>query len=388
MASIYGSAVIIIAAASSPDSRGGLFYDRDPVVVQPFAAYVSAVPGLAEGWYLWKNSHRWAAVGEQPLHRRGWVLQERLLSARTVHFSRTEVVWHCLEDLASEAVPERPPAAGDGLEARMEMAQVGDYTDMRMTVARAQQDGLTERHRAALRLAWKKVLAHYTRCGLTQQRDKLVALSGIVHRLEEVLGDECLAGLWRGEMPACLAWYADWGEVDRSKDERQVQPEAWFAPSWSWASRNIPIEYPQYNDETVRHATVVTAVVKSQTNGLPLSGQMRIMGPLVELSEMKKSGEVGNEVHGELGFVGDGIEAIFTVWMDSVVSHVPKTTKALLILEDYRFFFLPASTVARLRRNQVRSSAVPAHWSWADGEGVWGRGGRCRGPGFHLKSNL
>lgn len=342
MASIYGSAVIIIAAASPPDSRGGLFYDRDPVVVQPFAAYVSAVPGLAEGWYLWKNSHRWAAVGEQPLHRRGWVLRERLLSARTVHFSRTEVVWHCLEDLASEAVLERPAAAGDGLEARMEMAQVGDYTDMRMTVARAQQDGLTERHRAALRLAWKKVLAHYTRCGLTQQRDKLVALSGIVHWLEEVLGDECLAGLWRGEMPACLAWYADWGEVDRSKDERQVvpQPEAWLAPSWSWASRNIPIEYPQYNDETVRHATVMTAVVKSQTDGLALSGQMRIMGPLVELSEMKKSGEVGNEVHGELGFVGDGIEAIFTVWMDSVVSHVPKTTKALLILEDYRFFFL------------------------------------------------
>lgn len=168
MASIYGSAVIIIAAASSPDSRGGLFYDRDPIVVQPFAAYVSAVPGLTEGWYLWKNSHRWPAVGEQPLHRRGCVLQERLLSARTVHFSRTEVVWHCLEDLASVAVPERPAAVGDGLEARMEMAQVGDYTDMRMTVARAQQDGLTERRRAALRLAWKKVLAHYTRCGLTQ----------------------------------------------------------------------------------------------------------------------------------------------------------------------------------------------------------------------------
>lgn len=50
-------------------------------------------------------------------------------------------MWHCLEDLASEAVPERPAAAGDGLEARMEMAQVGDYTDMRMTVARARAAG-------------------------------------------------------------------------------------------------------------------------------------------------------------------------------------------------------------------------------------------------------
>lgn len=86
---------------------------------------------------------------------------------------------------------------------------------------------------------------------------------------------------------------------------------------------------------------MVTAVVKSQTNGLALSGQMTVRGPLIDLAfEMKKGGEVGNEVHGELGFVGDGIEANFTVWMDSVVSHAPKTTKALLILEDYRFFFL------------------------------------------------
>ena len=288
------------------------------------------------------------------------MLQERVLSARTVHFSRSEVMWHCLEDLASEAVPERP-ATGDK-QARMETAQVGDYTDIRITVARAQQDGLTERHLARLRADWRRVLAHYTRCGLTQQRDKLVALSGIVHRLEAVLGDECLAGLWRSEMPACLAWYADLGDVDQGKDERQQgmapQPEVWLAPSWSWASRNIPIEYPWYDDETVRHATVVMAAVESQANGLALSGGMVIRGPLVDLCfDMKKNGEVGNEVKGELGFVGDGIEAEFTVWMDGAVGHDSMMTKALLILENYRFIFLliqPSPVCSKTESDSVR----------------------------------
>lgn len=56
----------------------------------------------------------------------------------------------------------------------------------------------------------------------------------------------------------------------KSNDKMAPQMEAWLASSWSWAFRNIPSEYPQYNDETVRHATVVTAVVKSQTNRLTL----------------------------------------------------------------------------------------------------------------------
>jgi hypothetical protein len=71
MASVYGHAVVNIAASSSSDSRGGLFYNRDPLVFQPFAARGRNLPGLLDGWYLWKNDHRWSALSSQPLNRRG-----------------------------------------------------------------------------------------------------------------------------------------------------------------------------------------------------------------------------------------------------------------------------------------------------------------------------
>ncbi|KAK0652382.1 heterokaryon incompatibility protein-domain-containing protein, partial [Cercophora newfieldiana] len=114
MGKVYRHASINIAAASSLDARGGL------------------------------------SVGHEPLNLRGWVLQERLLSARTVHFTKSEIVWHCLEDLGSESVPDQ--------------------------------------------------------CGLTKEMDKLVAIFGIAADLEQLTGDQCLAGLWRSQMPSCLLW--------------------------------------------------------------------------------------------------------------------------------------------------------------------------------------
>jgi len=77
MADVYGHALVNIAAASSTDASGGLFFDRDPAVVQPFTAYTPGSGTLAKGWYTWEDNSRRYRIGEEPLHRRGWVLQER-----------------------------------------------------------------------------------------------------------------------------------------------------------------------------------------------------------------------------------------------------------------------------------------------------------------------
>ncbi|KAK0612121.1 heterokaryon incompatibility protein-domain-containing protein, partial [Immersiella caudata] len=96
IAKVYGQALVNIAAASSSDSRGGLFFDRDPDAVQPFTVYTPGSGTLGEGWYTWKDDSRWSRLGQEPLHRRGWVLQERPLSPRTIHFAKSEIFWHCL----------------------------------------------------------------------------------------------------------------------------------------------------------------------------------------------------------------------------------------------------------------------------------------------------
>jgi hypothetical protein len=50
--------------------------------------------------YTWKDN-----VDQSPLNRRGWVIQERALSPRTVHFGSKQIYWECLSSRASEVYP-------------------------------------------------------------------------------------------------------------------------------------------------------------------------------------------------------------------------------------------------------------------------------------------
>ena len=199
MGSVYGHASVNLAATSSSNARGGLFFDRDPIVVQPFAAY--SPPSFSHqsskmfesGWYVWKNDARWGRVGDEPLNRRGWVLQERLLSARTVHFTKSEIVWHCLENLGSESVPEQVQNA---LLAMLVM-KIGDYTDIRIAIATLRNErrrlSLLET-KARLYQDWRRVLVHYSKCGLTKEKDKLIAIFGIARTWSTCLRISVLQG--------------------------------------------------------------------------------------------------------------------------------------------------------------------------------------------------
>ncbi|KAK0649897.1 heterokaryon incompatibility protein-domain-containing protein, partial [Cercophora newfieldiana] len=254
MGKVYRHASVNIAATSSSDARGGLFFDRDPDLVQPFVAYsapannANQIKMLEDGWYVWKNDMRWSRVGREPLNLRGWVLQERLLSTRTVHFAKSEMVWHCLEDLASESVPYQ--FQSDLL--AVPMNQIRDYTDIRIAIAAARTEGhrISSQTRARLYRDWRKVLAHYSKCGLTKETDKLVAIFGVADELEQLTGDWCLAGMWRSQMPSCLLWLVSWdtdsmdGKTIAPDESRRELPAQWRAPSWSWASLELAINYP------------------------------------------------------------------------------------------------------------------------------------------------
>ncbi|KAM7210293.1 hypothetical protein V8F06_014321, partial [Rhypophila decipiens] len=228
---IVKPAQVNIAATSAADSSGGLFFTRDPNLIQPFAAHSPGGQHLATGWYVWTDSTRWIRLANQPLNTRGWVLQQRLLSTRTIHFTRSEIIWQCLEDLSSESIQDRLP----NNKYRIPVTQIGDYTDIKSSIAEAQVSGLTTDTLHKIYTGWNRVLAQYTLCRLTMDSDKLVAISGIVDYLERITGDECLAGLWRSQMPKALLWSVFWDAENESPC-----PE-WRAPSWSWTSHNMPI---------------------------------------------------------------------------------------------------------------------------------------------------
>jgi hypothetical protein len=106
MTNVYKNTYCNIAALESIDCQGGLFSGRDPAVRQPLVVKTAwkEAPGM-----IWSTKFQPAWIDEVlssvPLHRRAWVLQERLFSPRTLHFAKHMIYWQCRRVTASEHSP-------------------------------------------------------------------------------------------------------------------------------------------------------------------------------------------------------------------------------------------------------------------------------------------
>jgi len=89
MLEYYRDAYLTISALDSPDSHHGFLNNREKV---PFVKLTSddnlfLRPKLPEQHEVFQKAL---------LNRRAWVLQERLLSTRVLHYSNKELFWECL----------------------------------------------------------------------------------------------------------------------------------------------------------------------------------------------------------------------------------------------------------------------------------------------------
>lgn len=75
---------------------------------------------------------------------------------------------------------------------------------------------------------------------MSNARDKLVAISGIVRKIAEERHDDCLAGLWRLNMEAQLLW---------NVAEKAPRPTIYRAPSWSWAAIDGEVTFKKYETD-------------------------------------------------------------------------------------------------------------------------------------------
>ncbi|KUJ23570.1 HET-domain-containing protein [Mollisia scopiformis] len=184
MSDVYSGGAVNIAASSASDGSVGCFFNRDSSHVWQHTV-AARVNGQNRIYDCIEDGISDACIFETPLARRAWVMQERLLAPRTLHFSSTQMFWECNTLNACEVFPEQYPAT----------------------------------------LSYVKL---YSICDLTYQRDKLVAISGIAREI--VKRDpqaKYVAGLWDNEIENQLCWKV------RAPAEKTLQ-----APSWSWAAVN------------------------------------------------------------------------------------------------------------------------------------------------------
>lgn len=231
MNEVYENAFCNIAATASKDCHGGLFYERDPILLEPcqFVYKQQKFQLISDG--DWKYGIDYA-----PLNKRAWVVQERWFSPRIIYFSREQLFWECKEMVASESFPDGPPMH-DGLPIYEHFK--GGQRDS--TLQKLASLGIpVPTPEEEFSRFWSELVRQYSNSTLTFKSDKLVAISGVASAIQGYTKDEYLAGLWRRDIIPQLAWFPLHGRSENFLDT--LGTECYTAPSWSWASVSGPIE--------------------------------------------------------------------------------------------------------------------------------------------------
>lgn len=218
MERIYENAWCSVAATMAGNSSEGLFSTREPVSVRPVTVEAFWHPIRSETYILWDPDIFDAFISDSPLMHRGWVVQERILAPRILHFAHGQIFWECSSLRACETFPHGVP---DNKTYKLSM----DTKDLPSEMIPYKTPALQ------LFRLWQKFVDIYSDCGLTKpDKDKFLAISGIARKIGA--GDDYAAGLWRSVLIRQLRWSTDGG---------CSRPTTWRAPSWSWASIDGPI---------------------------------------------------------------------------------------------------------------------------------------------------
>ncbi len=244
MGRVYSSSYCTMAAAASPDGSGGLFIERNHLETQicdifnfPNEAPADLYTEEEEDSHpdavinIFPPRPSWEKLIEQEvLSTRGWTLQERLLSPKVVHFTNRETVWECRTAQRSE-VDYHMSGLATGSMAMTDSSRIFDKRPFEPEVVDFAR--------------WYRLVDLYTRRSFTKDQDRLAALSGLAQEVQQKLGWHYFAGLWEEDIVTGLAW-----APNRTPGTQHYRPQTYRAPSWSWASIEGPIKFPNSSKQT------------------------------------------------------------------------------------------------------------------------------------------
>ncbi|KAI0655306.1 heterokaryon incompatibility protein-domain-containing protein, partial [Cubamyces menziesii] len=187
---------------------------------------------------------------DDPLKFRAWCLQERLLSTRSLVFTSQTLQLRCHTHTQNVG-----GAYHDGLN------DVPRLPEAILRPTRHILRGSGEWKEICHR--WRNIVGDYTQRSLSNPSDKLVALSALAELFAPTLGPDYLAGLWRDTLLYDLLWMPRLTSVARPI-QRYTQ-----APSWSWASFDGGVEFPNRLGSGRVLAKVIKCTVKLQNKNLP-----------------------------------------------------------------------------------------------------------------------
>jgi hypothetical protein len=244
MGDIYTNAILTISAAGANDCDEGFLTARQGVkecYEEKSRELQYLCPDGALGkMYLVATGHD-HLNDEHPesIYERAWTHQERLLSPRMLTFGRRKLSWQCLASSHCDFDIEDLHFGSATLDIRKFLH--GISTQPTNTISSSAQQDLPPR--SVLLRWWREVVHGYSQGRLSQLPDKVTALSATARRFGWALQSQYLHGLWGNDLVRAMMWYS-------SRSPRIRLPDHFRRPglvrhTWSWASVNGPVAYPQ-----------------------------------------------------------------------------------------------------------------------------------------------
>jgi hypothetical protein len=214
MKDVYSASALTIAANDAMDPRGGFFADlssSDLKIYHEGKRYCFQFSPAGQDTKRLVHLENRGFMFVSPLARRGWPLQEIILSRRVVLVKNEELHWRCRRTFRTET----------GLQS---ILPSDFFTCEPLT---------TPRHLDALDVnanPWRSWMEDYSRRGFKcPDTDRLAALAGMVDYFAQT-NDTPLLGLWRSTFGEDLQWTRT-GQIPGGD-----VPGIPNIPSWSWLS--------------------------------------------------------------------------------------------------------------------------------------------------------
>ncbi|KAJ4379768.1 hypothetical protein N0V86_004951 [Didymella sp. IMI 355093] len=252
-------------------------------------------------------------VEKAPVNTRGWVLQERLLSPRVLHFCHDQIAWECLgrpNCRGFDAAEGQPHGMSD-----FKLTDRGIVQGVRLKALGTHQTSHTPE---APLTEWARIVETYSKTVLTKPKDKLIAVAGMAKYMRTKINAEYVAGLWKVNLASQLLWRVEpiFDIATRQFSHPGVaRYKNYRAPSFSWAAIDVSNHGIMYADPIPDHDLYIdiesTSVQPRKNNnefGMLKSAQIVLWGRLRRASlkhipkgrfswQLKEREELNKEQH-------------------------------------------------------------------------------------------
>ena len=230
MENVYSSAYCVFAVSSATSVHAGFLGRESKPESEPESEperelrCIYAQDHLGRRFYISTNVEDFDQhVEEGPLNKRAWVLQERYLARRTLHFAADQVYWECGEEIycGNLAQLSRP---------KFGRALASDpYFPSELVTSGTLQ-------------TWhfiQSLLKDYSQRKLGNPNDRQYAVSGLEGRIAHVLKCGSSYGVFEKYLHRNLLWYL----APRNSTRTECVSTNHDIPSWTWMAHRGGIEF-------------------------------------------------------------------------------------------------------------------------------------------------